>query len=161
MKAASAIALAAALASCTPNGLGSTGGGGGNGGGVTHTVALNLTVYQNPTNTPYGESIAIKPAILMVAVGDTIVFKNADGFNHTATSIPAADTTNETQFPNKYPFNSGALNATGATLSGGWSSGALQAGSTSQAVLADKAGTYLYGCFYHYSANMRGAIVAQ
>jgi plastocyanin len=126
-----------------------------------HTVDLNLTVYQQVTNTPYGQSIAIKPPVLDVAVGDSIVFKNADGFNHTATSVPVADTNNETQFPSKYPFQSSALSQTGATLSGGWSSGALQAGATSQTVTADKAGTYLYGCFYHYSANMRGAIVAQ
>jgi plastocyanin len=37
----------------------------------------------------------------------------------------------------------------------------MQAGSGSQTVAADKAGTYLYGCFYHYGAPMRGAIVAQ
>lgn len=161
MRAASAVVLALALASCTPNGLPSAGGGGGGGGAVVHTVDLNLTVYQNPTNTPYGQSLAVKPAILDVAVGDSIVFKNADGFNHTATSIPPGDTNNETQFPTKYPFGSGALNATGSTLSGGWSSGALQAGATSAIILADKPGTYLYGCFYHYSANMRGAIVAK
>lgn len=153
------VAILLALAACTPNGIGSIGGGGG--GGVVHTVDLNLTVYQQVTNTPYGQSIAIKPALLNVAVGDSIVFKNADGFNHTSTSIPVADTNNETQFPGKYPFKSSALTQSGATLSGGWSSGALQAGATSQTVIADKAGTYLYGCFYHYSANMRGAIVAQ
>ena len=28
-------------------------------------------------------------------------------------------------------------------------------------VLADKPGTYLYGCFFHYTAPMRGAIIAQ
>jgi plastocyanin len=160
MKAACAVALAVALGSCTPNGQGS-GGGGGVGGGVTHTVDLNLTVYQNQTGTPYGPSIAIKPAVLNVAVGDTIVFTNADGFAHTSTILPVGTTNNETQFPSKSPINGiGTLNPQGATLSGGWTSGALQAGA-SYTVLADKAGTYLYGCHYHYSANMRGAIVAQ
>lgn len=159
MRPAYAVAVLIALAACTPNGIGSSGGGAG--AGVTHTVDLNLTVYQQVTNTPYGPSIAIKPAVLNVAVGDSIVFKNADGFNHTSTSIPVADTNDEKQFPGKYPFKSSALSQTGATLSGGWSSGALQAGATSQTILADKAGTYLYGCFYHYSANMRAAIVAQ
>lgn len=159
MKRTLVAALAIALASCTPNGLGSVGGGGG-GGGLTHTVDLNLTVY-GQSNTPYGQSVAVKPAVLDVAVGDTIVFHNGDGFAHTSTSIPVPDTTNETLFPSKYPFKSSALSQTGATLSGGWSSGALQAGSSSQSVLADKAGTYLYGCFFHYGGNMRGAIVAQ
>lgn len=159
MRAACMAALAAALASCTPNGIPSSGGGG-TGGGVVHTVDLNLTVYQNPTSTPYGQSIAIKPPILDVAVGDTIVFKNADGFNHTSSSLPVSSTSGETKFPSASPLGASALTEGGTTLSGGWSSGALQAGATSQTVLADKAGTYLYGCFYHYSANMRGAIVA-
>jgi len=159
MRRALVAALTFALASCTPNGIGG-GVGGGGGGGVTHTVDLNLTVY-GQSNTPYGESVAVKPAVIDVAVGDSIVFHNGDGFAHTSTSIPVADTTNETQFPSKYPFKASALNQSGATLSGGWSSGALQAGASSQTVLADKAGTYLYGCFFHYGGNMRGAIVAQ
>lgn len=160
MRAASALALAVALASCTPNGIGS-GSGGAGGGGVTHTVDLNLTVYLNPTNTPYGQSVAIKPAVLNVAVGDTIVFMNADGFAHTSTILPVATTKNETQFPSGNPINGiGTLTPKGTTLSGGWTSGALQAGA-SYTVIADKAGTYLYGCHYHYGANMRGAIVAQ
>jgi len=161
MKNALAAALALALAGCTPNGLASAGGGGtGGNGGVTHTVDLNLTVYQQ-SNTPYGLTTGIKPPVLAVAVGDSIVFTNADGFAHTSTSVPVPDTDGETQFPAKYPFKSSALTPSGATLSGGWSSGALQAGSTSQTVLADKAGTYLYGCFFHYGGNMRAAIVAQ
>jgi len=49
----------------------------------------------------------------------------------------------------------------GATLSGGWSSGTLGAGSGSQILLADKPGTYLYGCFFHYTAPMHGAILVQ
>lgn len=160
MKSAYVAAFALALASCTPNGIGS-GPSGGSGTGVTHTVDLNLTVYQNVTSTPYGQSIAIKPAVLDVAVGDSIVFVNADGFAHTSTSLPVGTTNNETQFPNKSPINGlGTLTAGGTTLSGGWSSGALQAGA-SYTVVADKAGTYLYGCHYHYSANMRGAIVAK
>lgn len=160
MRAAYLAALALALAACTPNGIG-TGSSGASGGGVTLTVDLNLTSYQNLTNTPYGQSLAIKPAVVNAAVGDTIDFLNSDGFAHTSTVLPVATTNNETQFPNKSPINGlGTLNAKGTTLSGGWSSGALQAGA-SYSVLADKAGTYLYGCHYHYSAAMRGAIVVQ
>jgi plastocyanin len=160
MRNAAIFAFALTLAACTPNGIGSAGSGGGGGGGVTHIVDLNLTVY-GITNTPFGQTVGTKPAELDVAVGDSIVFKNADGFAHTSTSIPVADTTGETQFPSKYPFKASALNQGGSTLSGGWTSGALQAGATSQTVTADKAGTYLYGCFFHYGGNMRGAIVAQ
>jgi plastocyanin len=147
------------FAACTPNGIGVVSGGGG-GGGATHVVDVNLTL-NGTTSTPYGESGAYKPAVLNVAVGDFIVFKNSDGFAHTSTSVPVGDTNNETQFPAKYPFSSAALNQTGSTLSGGWSSGALQAGSTSQTITADKPGTYLYGCFFHYGSPMRGAIVAK
>jgi plastocyanin len=46
-------------------------------------------------------------------------------------------------------------------VSGGFSSGAMQAGSSSQSITVDRAGTYLFGCFFHYGAPMRGAIVAQ
>jgi len=159
MSARYALACAAAtviLTACTPNGIGVANGGGGGGGGVTHTVDVNLT--QNlPVSTPYGSSGGMKPPILNVKVGDTIVFHNSDSFMHTSTSVPAAA---GTKFPAAGPTGS-ALTQHGATLSGGWSSGVLQPGSSSQAVTADKAGTYLYGCFYHYPAPMRGAIVAQ
>jgi plastocyanin len=161
MKAACALTLALVLVSCTPNGIGSTGGGGGNGGGVAHTVDINLTLYGNATGTPYGQGAGFKSLILDVKVGDTIVFKNADSFAHTATLIPPGKTSNETQFPSPYPFSGSALSQSGAALSAGWSSGELPAGATSQTITVDKAGTYLYGCAIHYGAPMRGAIVAQ
>jgi len=158
-----ALALALTASACTPNGISAVGGGGGGGGGVTHTVDLNLT-NAVVTSTPYGTSAAFTPPITMAKVGDSIVFKNTDSFNHTSTSIPPSKSNNETQFPSAYPFNGSALNQSGMTLSGGWSSGSLQAGATSQTIKADKAGTYLYGCFFHYGAvptHMRGAIVVQ
>jgi plastocyanin len=158
-RATAALCAALMLASCTPNGIAAVGGGGG-GGGVTHVVDVNLTL-NGPSSTPYGESGAYKPAVLTVAVGDFVVFKNSDGFAHTSTSIAPAKTKNETQFPSQYPFNASALNQTGTTLSGGWTSGAIPAGGTSQTIKADKAGTYLYGCFFHYGSPMRGAIVAK
>lgn len=154
-------ALAIALAACTPNGIGAPGSGGGGGGGVMHEVDINLTVYGNATGTPYGQAAGFKPLILNVSVGDTIVFKNADSFAHTATMIPPGKTTNETAFPAQYPFSGSALSQSGSLLSAGWSSGEIQAGSTSQTITVDKAGTYLFGCAIHYGAPMRAAIVAQ
>jgi plastocyanin len=148
-------AILALAAGCTPNGLGTSAGGGGGGGGVTHTVDVNLTLNM-PVSTPYGQSGGMKPAVTDVAVGDEIRFVNSDGFPHTATSIPNAQ-----KFPASSPFTAGALNQSGTTLSGGFSSGAMQAGSGSQTILVDKPGTYLFGCFFHYGAPMRGAIVAQ
>lgn len=149
------LAVALAVAACTPNGIGTSGGGGGGGGGVTHVVDVNLTLNL-PVSTPYGQSGGMKPPITMAKVGDSIKFVNTDGFAHTSTSIPKA-----TMFPAASPFGISALTQSGNTLSGGWSSGAMQAGSGSQIVSVDKPGTYLYGCFFHYPAPMRGAIVAQ
>jgi plastocyanin len=149
-----AAAAAVALGACTPNGVGVASGSAG-GGGVTHVVDVNLTLNA-PVSTPYGMSGGMKPPVLTVAVGDNVVFMNSDGFAHTSTSIK-----NATHFPIPEPFGISALTQSGSTLSGGWSSGAMQAGSSSQTILVDKPGTYLYGCFFHYPAPMRGAIVAQ
>jgi plastocyanin len=150
-----AVTLSLALVACTPNGITASSGGGGTGSGKTVTIDVNLTLNL-PVQTPYGQSGGMKPPVTMVSVGDSIVFNNSDGFAHTATSIPKA-----TKFPAGSPFNQGATTQSGSTLSGGWTSGAMQAGSSSQRVLADKAGTYLFGCYFHYGAPMRGAIVAQ
>lgn len=138
------------LAACTGGGIPAASGGGG---GVTIDVNLTLNA---PVNTPYGQSAGYAPPVTTVAVGSQIHFMNTDGFTHTATLIPDA-----TQFPKGSPFGLGALMQHGATLSGGFSSGALQGGTSSQTVTADRAGTYLFGCFFHYGAPMRGAIVAQ
>lgn len=148
-------ALAAlALAACTPGGIGTSGSGGG--GSVTHVVDVNLTLNL-PVDTPYGQSGGMKPPVLNVAVGDKIQFTNTDSFPHTSTSISGG----AAKFPASSPFGISALTQSGNTLSGGWTSGAMQAGSGSQLVTADKPGTYLYGCFFHYGAPMRGAIVAK
>jgi plastocyanin len=145
-------AALALLAACTQGGIPASVGGGAS--GATHVVDVNLTLNP-PVSTPYGESGGMKPPILQVAVGDTIVFTNTDGFAHTSTSLGAART-----FPANGP-SAIALTQTGATLSGGWTSGAIQAGTSSQVVTADKPGTYLYGCFFHYPAPMRGVIIAR
>jgi plastocyanin len=138
------------LAACTNGGVPTSSGGGG---GVTIDVNLTLSV---PTKTQYGESGGYNPAITTVAVGSQIRFVNTDSFAHTATMIPNAQT-----FPSGSPFSVSALMQHGTTLSGGFSSGALQAGSSSQTITADRPGTYLFGCFFHYGAPMRAAIIAQ
>jgi len=154
--------LLAALvcAACTPNGIGAAGGGGGSAPSTTHVVDVNLTLSQ-PAPSKYGETGAFTPAILNVKVGDTIVFKNTDSFGHTASLIPPDKTAGETLFPAQYPFSGIQQSPSGATLSSEWTSGVLRAGSMSQSIVADKAGTYLYGCEIHYGAPMHGAIVAQ
>jgi plastocyanin len=138
------------LAACTGGGIPTSSGGSG---GVTIDVNLTLNA---PVHTPYGESGGYAPPITTIPVGSQIHFVNTDSFTHTATLISGA-----TQFPEGSPFGIGALMQHGTTLSGGFSSGALQGGSSSQTITADRAGTYLFGCFFHYGAPMRAAIVAQ
>lgn len=142
--------ICALLAACTAGGV-PTSSGGGNG----ITIDVNLTLNA-PSKTPYGESGGFAPAVTTVPVGSQIRFMNSDSFAHTATLIP-----NLQQFPSGSPFGISALMQHGDNLSGGFSSGAMQAGSSSQEITVDRAGTYLFGCFFHYGAPMRGAIVAQ
>ncbi|MBV8689544.1 MAG: hypothetical protein JOZ59_05500 [Candidatus Eremiobacteraeota bacterium] len=148
-----------------------TGGGNsaGGGGGVTMgpppvhpnvtTIDVSL-VNHGTTNTPFGTSTGYAPAVTTVSVGANsfVQFHNSDGFAHTATEIGGSPA----QFPAADPFTNAALTQSGATLSGGFTSGALNGGAMSQMLQVDKAGTYLFGCFFHYaSAGMRAAIVAQ
>jgi plastocyanin len=136
-------------AACTP---GASGAGGVVAAGTAQTVDVSLTAFA-PAATGAGTGAGYSPLTLTVPVGTNIRFLNTDGFAHTSTSISG------TTFPSPYPFSAAALNQTGATLSGGWTSGALNAGSSSQILLADKPGTYIFGCFFHYEAPMRGVIV--
>lgn len=147
-----ALGALALLISCTAGGVPTSSGGGG-----AVTINVNLTLNA-PQNTPYGVTAGYVPHVTTVAVGTTLHFVNTDSFTHTATLIPGA-----TQFPSSSPFTSKALTQSGSTLSGGFSSGALLAGTSSQTITADRAGTYFFGCFFHFSspANMRGVIVAQ
>jgi plastocyanin len=145
-----AITIALVLGACTAGGVPTSSGGGG---GVT--INVSLTQF-GATPTPYGTSLGYSPAVTTVSVGTQIHFVNVDSFAHTATAIPGATT-----FPSGSPFNAGALQQKGTTLSGGFTSGALQPNGSSQNITADQPGTYLFGCFFHYGAGMRAAIVVQ
>ena len=143
--------VALVLGACTAGGIPTSSGGSG---GVT--IDVSLSQFGQPTQTPYGTSLGYRPAITTVAVGTQLHFVNVDTFAHTATVIFGA-----TSFPAGSPFNAGALTQSGSTLSGKWSSGAIQPNASSQTITADRPGTYLYGCFFHYGGGMRAAIVAQ
>jgi plastocyanin len=138
------------LAACAAGGVPTSSGAGG---GVT--VDVNLTL-DAPVKTTYGQSGGDAPPITNVAVGTQLRFVNTDSFTHTATLIRDA-----TQFPADSPFGIGAQMQRGSNLSGGFSSGAMHPGSSSQTITADRAGTYLFGCFFHYDAPMRATILAQ
>jgi plastocyanin len=143
--------LFSVLAGCTP---GASPAGAGNAAVATTTIDVSLT-SSTVSSTAYGSAGGYTPPVTTVALGSTVRFVNVDSFSHTATSLSG------TAFPSASPFGGAALNVAGATLSGGWSSGTLAAGTASQPLLADKAGTYLYGCFFHYGSPMRGAIVVK
>ena len=144
-------AVALLLAACTAGGIPTSSS---NGGGVTIDISLSQF---GPHSTPYGQAGGYSPSVITVAVGTQLHFTNTDNFCcHTATLIP-----NATSFPSGSPFTQKATQQSGSTLSGGFSTGALQPSASSQTLTADQPGTYLYGCFFHYAAPMRGAIVVQ
>lgn len=153
---ASAALLAVLCTACTPGASGTNAITGNTGSGRTVVINVSLTLYQAAA-VPQGQAGGYSPLVTKVSVGDNIRFVNNDGFANTATSIPTSTT-----FPSGSPFSTSAQTQSGSTLSQPWSSGTLpQAGSGSQTILVDQAGTYLYGCFFHYGAPMRGVIVAQ
>ena len=162
MNARPLVLIVALLAGCTPGAAvpsagGGTPGGGGGGGGVAVTIDVNLTLHA-PSNVPAGQAGGFAPALANVHVGDTVHFVNSDGtgINHTATLIPGATT-----FPAGSPFTTSAQTRSGTNVTDNWSTGILTPGSSSQNIAITAAGTYVYGCFYHYGSPMRGEIVAQ
>jgi plastocyanin len=143
----------AGLTACTDGAPGSTSAGGS---GVT-TIDVSLTAFA-ATSIAAGTSGGYAPAQLIVPVGTQIRFVNQDSFAHTASAVGGAT------FPASSPLTASALSpsASGAAISSGnWSSGNLAAGAASPVFTADAPGTYLFGCFYHYGAPMRGAIVVR
>ncbi len=86
------------------------------------------------------------PAHAKVHVGDHVVFLNIDDEPHTATLRLAGG------------FPATAMKSTGHALSQTWSTGDIKANGESTPLLADKAGTYTYGCIHHFSNGQRGTI---
>lgn len=153
-----AFALTVVLSACTPGGMLSSPSGtpGAPGGSQITKIDINLTLHSALTQLPQGSAAGYAPAQTTVPAGSFVQFVNSDGFAHTASAIPGASA-----FPASSPFSVSAQQQSGSTISGSWSSGTLQAGQSSQLIHIDAAGTYLYGCFFHYGGPMRGAIVAQ
>lgn len=119
-------------------------------------VTLSLDRYNKVDHLDAGPYAGVSPGRVLVHVGDAVVFSNTDSRNHTATSLGDART-----FPQDPHWTDSALKFAGKIGAGDWSSGDLAPGSKSAPLIAAKAGTYLYGCFYDYSAGMRGEIVVE
>jgi plastocyanin len=148
-------AVALLLSGCTAGGEFAASSGGAGASSVT-TVDVSIAAFGAQT-TPGGTGLGFSPEVATIAVGSGVRFVNVDNTTHTVTAIPGATT-----FPAQSPFSSTALQPSAtADISGSWGAGALQAGQSSGVFIADQAGTYLFGCFFHYSGGMRGAIVAK
>jgi len=147
---------ATSAAGCTPNAAPSGAGGVAPAAGApVLLVDLSLGAHP-PVDSTLGVVAGYAPNPATVAVGTEIVFHNGESFAHTASAIAGSS------FPAASPFAAAALQGSGARLSdAGWSTGTLQPGASSQPVLADTPGVYLYGCFYHYGTPMRGAVVVR
>jgi plastocyanin len=139
-----------AVAGCTPGAPPA----GGTGTAAATVIDVSLT-SSTVVATPYGTSGGYAPPVTTVSVGSSVQFVNRDTFAHTATSLGTS------AFPSDPGFPASALSPSGTRLSAGWSSGTLAAGAVSPVLTADLPGTYLYGCFFHYGAPMRGAIVVR
>jgi plastocyanin len=127
----------------------------GNGGTVV-VVSLSLSKYTAVRSTDAGSTVGVKPDVVHVRVGDSVVFVNDDTDHHTATSLVAAST-----FVDDPRWTDDALRGTGDIGPGFWSTGDLSPGQRSAPMVARKAGTYLFGCFFDYGAGMRGEIVVE
>lgn len=127
-----------------------------NGGGPAVIVSLSLSKYTAVRSTDAGSTVGVKPDVVHVHVGDSIVFVNDDTDHHTATSLASA-----TSFVDDPRWTDDALKASGSIGPGFWSTGDLSPGQRSAPMVAAKAGTYLFGCFFDYGAGMRGEIVVE
>lgn len=119
-------------------------------------VTLSLTRYAKVGQLDAGPYAGVSPGRVVIHVGDSIVFANADTRHHTATGL-----VDETAFPDNPRWTDNALQEGGKIGAGTWSTGDLAPGAHSSPIIATKPGTYLYGCFFDYSAGMRGEIVVQ
>lgn len=118
-------------------------------------VTLSLDRFAKVTHLDAGDSVGISPAVVHVHVGDALVFVNGDQVaHHTATGLPS------TRF-SEPRWTQAALTQSGTIGAQAWSTGDLAPGARSAPIAASTAGTYLYGCFFHYSAGMRGEIVVE
>jgi plastocyanin len=150
-----ALALALVCSGCTAGGVNPTTGGGASVTSVT-TIDVSIAAFALES-TPLGDARGFSPEVTNVSVGSGVRFLNVDNTEHTATSIPGT-----TVFPAESPFGVSALQQTANVgVGGSWGAGALEPGEMSQVFVVNQPGTYIYGCFFHYSGGMRGVIVAK
>jgi plastocyanin len=119
-------------------------------------VSLSLSKYTSVQAIEAGSTVGVRPGLVRVHVGDRVVFVNDDTDHHTATALLNAAT-----FVDDPRWTDEALHAAGAIGAGFWSTGDLAPVQKSQPLVAKKAGTFLFGCFFDYGAGMRGEIIVE
>jgi plastocyanin len=114
-------------------------------------VGFNHTETTDATLGPvyFYAMVASGPAqVIRVKTGSQVVFTNDDpsGVTHTAGGFGSAS------FPVSFD-NSNRHTQAGTAIDGGttWSTGDLSPGQTSQAFTIPAAGTYYFGCGFHYT----------
>lgn len=121
----------------------------------TATVRLSLGDYATLQHASTGDYVGVSPGVITVHVGDSIVFVNSDNRHHTASSIAGA------RFPQEPKWSADELKPGGAIGAVRWSTGDLAPGARSAPITATKPGTFLYGCFFDYTAGMRGTVIVE
>jgi plastocyanin len=148
-----AVCAVAVLASCTPGAPPPPAGSGAVPGAVIINVSL-LTYAPKPSVN--GIVAGYNSDALTVPVGTVIQFHNQDSFTHTGSFLGTNG------FPSGNPLKNQARTRSGTDLSqAGWSTGDLSPNAYSQPLTASRAGTYYYGCFFHYPTPMRGWITVR
>ncbi|HKW44226.1 MAG TPA: hypothetical protein VJN22_01130 [Candidatus Eremiobacteraceae bacterium] len=122
----------------------------------TVVVSLSLAKYDSIKHGQAGDFVGVSPGVIHAHVGDQLVFTNDDVKVHTVTALPDAST-----FPDDPHWTDDVIRPFGAIGAGPWSTGEIKPGASSKPIPVKKAGKYLYGCFYDYSAGMRGEIVVE
>jgi plastocyanin len=112
----------------------------------------NVAFYALGANDPNAE-------VVQTSVGAQVTFLNDDPSQspHTGSGLGS------TGFPGSFDNSSGFTQA-GTAIDGGttWSTGTLGHGQRSQVFTIPSAGTYYFGCAFHYdSSGMRDVIVAK
>ncbi|MBC5806126.1 MAG: hypothetical protein DLM53_09215 [Candidatus Eremiobacter antarcticus] len=147
-----ALATIAAVA-CTPGAATAPSNGSASASGAV-VVAVSLIKYGQATSS-FGAVGGYSPAVIVVARGTPVQFRNDDTFAHTASGLGSA------AFPQTNPLGTAAQSLHGSDVSQpDWSTGNLGAGALSAPLNTSQPGTYFFGCFYHYP-TMRGVIVVR
>lgn len=121
----------------------------------TFTVSLSLAKFAAVVHTSAGDAVGISPAVLRIHVGDRVIFKNDDTHAHTATGLAG------TTFVDDPMWTDASTRPSTTIDTGQWSTGEIRPGASSPVLLAKTPGTFLYGCFFDYSAGMRGEIIVE